>query len=111
MFLDDNAFVTMWISATLLEVARFDTKSTPPDEQLIDSLVTISSYHDKNHPPEDSIVIFWPETYDDTTKTWTCNPVNLYGILQDGFIIADYIMETLRLKSLWKLIEPYIDDT
>ena len=111
-FFDDNAFVTMWISSILLEITRFDSKNNLPDEQLLSSIEAISSYHDKNYPINDSILVFWTETYNSSTSMWTCGPVNLNGIAKEGEGLANYIkhiLDDLGMSILWKYIEPMVD--
>ena len=111
-FLDNNAFVTSWISSILLEVARFDPKNHPPDEQLISAIEAVSSYQDKNYPPNDSILVFWTETYNGSTGMWTCGPVNLNGIAKDDERLVAYmekILKDIGLEKLWNRVEPLID--
>ena len=111
-FFDNNAFVTSWISSILLEVARFDPKHHPSDEQLISAIEAVSTYQDRNYPPNSSILLFWTETYNGSTGMWTCGPVNLKGIAKDDERWADYVEKILKdigLGNLWNRVAALID--
>ena len=112
-FLDSNVFVTLWITSILLEVTRFDKTLLPSDDQLLNGLRAISSYHDKNNPKE-CIFVFWPQTYNETVEEWQCGPVNLNGMVNESEKFDDYIRNILKhigLEKLWdKEIQPAIDN-
>ena len=107
-FYDDNSFVTLWISSILLEITRFDNSVLPSDKQLIDAIEAISTYHDKNHPINDSILVFWPQTFNQSTGVWYCEPINLNGLVKDFETFSKYvktILEDIGLSKLWDIIE------
>ena len=111
-FFDDNAFVTLWVSSILLEVTKFHEGPLPSDEQLINAIEAIGTYHDKNRLENDSILVFWTQTYNSTTDIWSCGPVNLNGYAKEGRIMEVYIkkiLEDLGLEKLWDKIEPILD--
>ena len=100
--------MTLWISSILLEIARFNNNVLPSDKQLIDAIEAISTYHDKNHPINDSILVFWPQTFNQSTDVWYCEPVNLNGLVKDFETFSKYvktILEDIGLSKLWDIIE------
>ena len=112
-FYDVNVFVTAWISSLLLEINRFNSSIVGIDleHQLINAIDAIVDYQDKNMPSGTSLFVFWPQSYNTTTETWTCSPTNLEGILQSDERIAAYvhkILDDLGMGSLWNKIAPYI---
>ena len=111
-FYDVNAFVTLWISSMQLEISLLDDNVTQFDHGLVDAINAIADYHDKNMPNDSSLFVFWPQTYNTTTKTWTCSPTNLEGIAESDERIVDYVKKILidiGMESLWDKIAPIID--
>lgn len=113
-FYDVNVFVTAWVTSVLLEVHRFEGSTTPAlgdiEDQLMEAISAISDYHDKNMP-NSSLVVFWPQTYNTTTKVWSCAPVNLEGVVKADEKITDYVHRLLKdagLEYLWDKIAPFI---
>ena len=104
-FFDDNAFVTLWTTIILLEAQKFSKPPPAPSEdQLHLALRAISTYHDKNQQSEDSVLVFWPQTYNATTDTWVCGPVNLGGVAHDYKEVLDFVtkvLDNLGLGHLW----------
>ena len=101
---DDNGFVTEWITSTLLEVTRFSGGPRPSDEQLTNTLKALATYHDKNKPRDSSVMTFWPETYNSTTKIWSQSPLNLTPMVKDYDIFEAQILKILKklhLENLW----------
>ena len=74
---DNNAFVTLWVSSILVEASRFPSGPTPSDFQLYNALEALSTYHDKNHLLKESILVFWPQAYNESTGEWHSGPDNL----------------------------------
>lgn len=93
---DNNAFVTLWVSSILLEIARFEGGPTPTDSQLFYALEAISTYHDRNWGLKDGVLVFWPQTYNGTTQIWTCEPENL------GYVVKDV---DAVLEELYKILD------
>ena len=104
-FFDDNAFVTLWTTIILLETQKFSNPPPPPsEEQLHLALRAISTYHDKNQPSDNSVLVFWPQAYNATTDTWVCGPVNLGGVALEDKHILDFVtkvFDELGLGHLW----------
>ena len=104
---DNNAFVTLWVVSILLEVARFTSDPVPPDCVLSAALEAVGSYHDRNHPPQDGILVFWPETLNASAGLWYCGPQNLGPIAVDETKILDVVhkvLDDLGLEILWDKI-------
>lgn len=93
---DSNAFITLWVSSILLEAAKQPGGPQPNSTHLHSALEAISTYHDHNYPLDDSVLIFWPEVYNETTKFWSCSPTNMK-------YLADNILEVLG--ALRKLLD------
>lgn len=113
-FYDDNAFVTLWISSLLLEISRIDSSSveTDLDHQLMEGINAVADYHDKNMPGNSSLVVFWPQLFNESTRMWSCSPINLEGIIQSDEKIAIYvqkILDDIGLGFLWDKIVSYIE--
>ncbi|KAK3602723.1 hypothetical protein CHS0354_017166 [Potamilus streckersoni] len=128
---DDNMFNTAWITQCLLEAYMYGNSPKPSDEQIFSSVKSIKEYHNKNLNYSNSLMTFWPQQYNETTKTWVSYPVNLHNffelagdfnatfletILKDlGFADLASIMERLMksrdgyLRAF--LIPPDFDDT
>lgn len=109
---DNNGFVTEWITCILLEVTRFTDGPRPTDKQLLDALKALSTYHDKNRPQNSSVMTFWPETFNSTTKSWVQGPVNLMPMVQDYKIFEAEIIKLLKivhLENLWYKYAKFLD--
>ncbi len=102
-FFDNNAFVTLWVSSILLEASQFHRGPTVPDDQLLYAMEAISTYHDKNHALNDSILIFWPQTYNSTTREWSAYPTNLGKLLDPTVGFLDKIVRILSKLGFRKL--------
>ncbi len=109
---DNNAFVTLWVSSMLLEASHFHKGPTVPDNQLLYAMEAISTYHDKNHALNDSILIFWPQTYNSTTREWSAYPTNLGRLLDPtvGFLDEiDKLLSDLGLSHLAEELKQRLD--
>ena len=108
---DNNAFVTLWVSSILLEAARFRDGPLPSDEQLLYALAAVSTYHDKNRPLEDGVLVFWPQVYNETARLWSCGPENLEKVVAVGDDVLNYlhkILDDLGLEGIWnKTLGPF----
>lgn len=108
---DNNAFVTLWISSILLEATRFRGGPLPTNGQLLHALEAVNTYHDKNHAPEDSVLVFWPQVYNSTKGAWSCGPKNLLQVTETGEDILVYlhkIFDDLGMGGLWnKTLGPF----
>ena len=103
---DNNAFVTLWISIIQLEAARFNDGPLPSDEQLLNALTAVNTYHDKNRASEDGILVFWPQTYNKTAGMWFCRPDNfgrLETLADDILIDFHKIFKDLGLEGIWNI--------
>ena len=101
---DNNAFVTLWVTSILLEATRFHDAPQPSDEQLLNAVVAVSSYRDKNRE-EDGLLVFWPQTYNSSAGVWSCGPENLGKM--DGTLSAimeelHKIFDDLGLEKIWE---------
>ena len=109
---DDNDFVTLWVNCILLETTRFAEGPLPTDEQLMDGLKAISTYHDRNRPANSSIMTFWPETYNTSTGMWSQGPTNLGALVQDWMKFEAFMRNILKkvgLEKLWDKLVAFID--
>ncbi len=101
---DNNAFVTAWVSILLLEASRVNKGPVPTDQQLYLALDALATYHDRNSPPGDGTMVFWPQAYNSSVKQWYCNPVNVKKVGKDADAILDFIHRVLddaHLEKLW----------
>ncbi|XP_061197307.1 uncharacterized protein LOC133205493 [Saccostrea echinata] len=98
---DNNMFVTAWITACLLEIQALGGEFKPKREQIDLAIEAIGKYHDKNVNYNTSVMTFWPQIYNDTTKTWQSTPENLLQLfdMTDKFP-AKTVEELLKLIGL-----------
>ncbi|KAK3602721.1 hypothetical protein CHS0354_017164 [Potamilus streckersoni] len=128
---DNNMFATTWITSSLLEAYKFGNGPKPSEEQIMPAVAFLQDYHDKNRNYSNSLMSFWPQRYNTTSKTWTSYPDNLHNffdlagdvnltkfekILVDlGFSDITAIMERLmNIRSVYLngfLLPPDFDDT
>ena len=102
---DSNAFVTLWVTSMLLEAAQQPSGPQPTSTQLYHGLQALSTYHDRNYPSENSMLIFWPEKYNESTGFWSCGPANLQYLVDDALTVLDALqkmLDDLGLKKLWE---------
>ena len=110
---DNNAFVTLWVSSILLEVARFTDNPVPSDSVLNAALDAISSYHDKNYPLQDGILSFWSENFNASAGMWYCESQNLTPVADDTEKFLDVlhtILDDLGLASLWNRLPSELEN-
>lgn len=109
---DDNAFVTMWTSSILME-AGFSGAPFPTDQHLLDALQAVYTYHDKNRPPDSSLLSFWPQSLNTSTGVWYCEPKNLAALARDYAKDEKYFDEFFKILGLekkWDKIRKFLDD-
>ena len=100
---DNNAFVTLWVSSILLETVRFNKAAQPADEQMLSAIQATSAYHDQNFLQNETWLVFWPQTYNETAGTWTCAPLNIektIAIGEEFLDMAEKILKDLDLKKI-----------
>jgi len=101
--------VTLWVSSILLEATKFQKGPLPTDNQLYFALEAISEYHDKNYDMDEGILVFWPQTYNETDEKWSCEPENIGNIVHDGEKVLEElhkVLDDLSLVRLWDKIAP-----
>lgn len=104
---DNNAFVTLWVSIILLEAARVKNAPAPTDQQLHLALEALHSYHDNNSPAGDGTMVFWPQSYNSSSKLWYASPVNIARLghdAEDMFNFVHKVLDDLHLEAVWKKI-------
>uniref|UniRef100_A0A1X7VN73 Uncharacterized protein n=1 Tax=Amphimedon queenslandica TaxID=400682 RepID=A0A1X7VN73_AMPQE len=109
---DNNAFVTLWVSSILLETVRFNKAAQPSDEQMLNAIQAVYTYHDKNFlDHNETRLVFWPQTYNETAGTWSCAPLNLDKTVAMGeefFVLAEKMFKDLDLKKFASKIAEFI---
>ena len=101
---DNNAFITLWVTVALLEASLLEEGPSISDDQLDLAIQALSSYHDKNLPIGDGIMVFWPQSYNSTSKEWYCNPVNVANTGYGMIGVLNYfhkLMDDMGLEKLW----------
>ena len=101
---DNNAFVTLWVSIALLEASEIEGGPQLTDEQLELAIQALSSYHDKNLAVGNGLLVFWPQSYNSTSKEWYCDPVNVDNVGFGMIGVLGYFhkaMDALGLEKLW----------
>ncbi|XP_059145509.1 uncharacterized protein LOC131932596 [Physella acuta] len=91
--IDNNMFVTAWVTTSLLEAFKYGDAPKLSDTQLSLALNVFQNFHDKNKPYNTSTMSFWPQVYNQTLQVWQCTPQNLLGVFQ---MIGDLPLNTLE---------------
>ncbi|XP_038058841.1 uncharacterized protein LOC119730137 [Patiria miniata] len=79
---DNNAFATAWVTICLLEAGQYGKGApVPGDEPMKRALELINSHHDKNSPPGNGAVDFWPQTLNHSSGLWVSQPTNIISII------------------------------
>ena len=95
---NNNMFATSWITTCILEAYLYAKAPRPTDAQLSMALEAIGQYHDKNRGYNNSVMTFWPQVYNQSTKTWESTPTNLLKILEVFDVVpAKYVEDILKL--------------
>ncbi|XP_071109277.1 uncharacterized protein [Haliotis cracherodii] len=94
---DNNMFVTSWVTICLLEAFKYGGTHAPSSEQLQMALSAINEYRNKNIPYTNSLMVFWPQVYNDSVQTYQSTPQNLISMYK--------LMEHLPLGGLEKLLK------
>ena len=98
---DNNMFATSWITTCILEAYLYAKAPRPTDAQLSMALEAIGQYHDKNRGYSNSVMTFWPQVYNQSTKMWESTPTNLLKAYDFFDIIpAKFVEEILKLLGL-----------
>ena len=104
---DNNAFVTLWVSTILLEAAQFPSGPQPSHDQLKLAIEAVATYHDRNRPNEDGILVFWPQTHNASSGRYFCGPQNLNPLVHGvDDILKDIrnLLTDLGLEKYWEEI-------
>ncbi|XP_046335266.1 uncharacterized protein LOC124117416 isoform X3 [Haliotis rufescens] len=94
---DNNMFVTSWVTMCLLEAFKYGRTHAPSSQQLQMALSAINEYRNKNIPYTNSLMVFWPQVYNDSVQTYQSTPRNLISMYK--------LMEHLPLGGLEKLLK------
>ena len=101
-FYDNNAFITLWVTVLQLEAALFPGGPYLGEKQLSLALDAIQSYHDRNKEEGSSILVFWPQKFNETTGLWVCDATNIGAIAADEKVSSDvltWLLNDLDLKN------------
>ena len=101
-FYDNNAFITLWVTVLQLEAALFPGGPALEEKQLSLALDAIQSYHDRNKGEGSSILVFWPQTFNETTGLWVCDATNIGTVAADEKVLSDvllWLLNNLHLKN------------
>ena len=102
-FYDNNAFMTLWVTVLQLEAALFPGGPALGEKQLSSALDAIQSYHDRNRQEGSSILVFWPQKYNETTGVWVCDATNIGPIAADEKVFSDvliWLLNDLDLRNV-----------
>ncbi|XP_012938109.1 uncharacterized protein LOC101859330 [Aplysia californica] len=111
---DNNMFVTAWVTSSLLEASRHEDAPVPSDHQLDLALKFMSTNHDQNKPYNTSVMTFWQQVYNASTKCYQSTPTNLIGAIEMTYGMPieeiEKILERLGFKQLAKDIESILEE-
>ncbi|XP_067659668.1 uncharacterized protein [Haliotis asinina] len=94
---DNNMFVTSWVTSCLLEAFKYGATQAPSSEQLQMALSAVNKFRNRNTPHTNSLMVFWPQVYNDSVRTFQSTPQNLISMYK--------LMERLPLSGLEKLLK------
>ena len=97
---DSNAFVTSWVTIIQLEAALFPGGPALGEEQLLLALDSLQSYQDRNRQEGSSLLVFWPQTFNETTGVWVSEAINLGNMLGDENMLNDVLISLLKDLNL-----------
>lgn len=100
-FFDNNAFITLWVTVLQLEAALLPG-GPQLGEELSLALDAIQSYHDRNQQEGSSILVFWPQKFNETTGVWVCDSTNIGAVAADEKVLSDvlaWLLSDLGLKN------------
>lgn len=101
---DNNMFATAWITVSILEAHLYGAAPRPTDPQLTLALEAIAQYHDKNRAYNNSVMAFWPQVYNASTRMWESTPTNLIRAFDVFDVVPPKVVEEiLKLLGLTKL--------
>ncbi len=87
-FYDNNMFVTAWVSQIMLELTKLGVIEFP-ETPLMESLQTLLSFKDKNHPEDTPIYCFWKQIEKNLTSNetvWIEWPTNIADPLSESVL-------------------------
>ena len=93
---DYSVYITAWITMILLEAALLPGGPDLEEEQLSLALDAITLFHDFNEPKGSSVMVFWPQEFNETTELWVQNAPNFSPILADEKILSDVMTSLLN---------------
>lgn len=103
--------MTLWVSTILLETAQFSSGPQPSHDQLKLAIEAVATYHDSNRKREDGILVFWPQTHNESSGRYFCSPQNLTPMANsvDDFLkVIKKLLTDLGLEKYWDKIFGYI---
>ena len=96
--------MTAWVSILLLEASRVKNGPLPTDQQLSLALEALETYHDRNSPAGDGIMVFWPQAYNSSDGLWYCYPGNMKKVTDDVDSMFNFIhkvLDDVHLEKVW----------
>ncbi|XP_046380041.2 uncharacterized protein LOC124151566 [Haliotis rufescens] len=108
---DNNMFATTYIMACVAETKRYmdDRWHNDTSYGLMNGINAIKRHHDLNVNYSNSLMTFWPQTYNDESKVYNSYPVNL----NDAIKLTEHLplnatyafLERLGLKDVDKIVQ------
>ena len=106
---DDSMFATAWVTSCLLETFRYGNGPKPSEDQIKSAILAIREYHEKNIDFANSLMTFWPQKYNGTSKTWQSYPMNLHHLLDFAATLnatkLETILDKLGLHNVAEIID------
>ena len=105
----DNMFATAWITSCLLETFRYGNGPKPSEDQIKSAILAIREHRDKNVDFANSLVTFWPQKYNETSKAWQSYPRNLHHLLDFAATVnateLEKILDKLGLHNIAEIMD------
>ncbi|XP_033764153.1 uncharacterized protein LOC117345236 [Pecten maximus] len=106
---DNNMFATAWITSCLIETTLYG-KGPMTIPGMIDSAVdAIGKFHNRNYNFTNSVMTFWPQVFNVTTRTFQSTPSNLLQLFQLAdnapVKLLEDLMKIFGLKDMEQVVE------
>ncbi|XP_060062486.1 uncharacterized protein LOC132543048 [Ylistrum balloti] len=109
---DNNMFATAWITACLLETTLYGRGPMSIPAMIDSAVYAIGNFHNRNYNFTNSIMTFWPQIYNYTTRTYQSTPSNLLELFQLADTapvkLIEDLMKIFGLKDMEQVVERLI---
>lgn len=88
----------------LLEAAGVKNGSVPTDQQLNHALEAVSTYHDKNSPEGDGMMVYWSQEKNESANEYYCRSENINIFVDTADELFRIVLKFTTSKELVNII-------